>query len=321
MPEAKNNKRQWPVRLAVIITAICLFMVPYLTVTKTTLSSPENTITFLEQSNAFTYTSQIVKNEIETRLPESVQQNLIKRSLVDKLMDLVITPQLLQSISEPIIKLQITLLNRDTKNIQLVNNKVELNIEPYKQNLSSYIASFGLPSGIQETVNDFSGALPNTITIVDGNKNPDSPIITAIKIKNWYNALGQVTAVVWVLLIISILALVALLFRDVHKLFRLNAKTFGVLGALVLVLSYVAPPSLNLLIPNNLTEASGSEISQLISSLNAHFFVLTRTYAWWYIGIAVACALVAWYLGAFGFSFSIEEIKKYFKTKFKRKHS
>lgn len=311
-------KRQWPVRLAIIILGLSLFLLPYLTITKNTLTSPENMMTFLEQSKTFDYTAQIMKNEIKTRLPQSVQQNLIERSLIDRLMEIVITPQLIQSIAKPIVKAEVVLLNRDSKNITLKDNKVELNIEPYKQNLTNYIASFNLPGGIQNTVTNFANSVPSSVTLVDGQKNPNSPVIKAIEIKNWYTLVMQVAVLTWWVLALSILALVGLLYNDLHKLFRASAMTFGVLGLLVLMLSYIAPPSLNLFIPNNLTEASGLEISQLIGGVNAHFFALTQSFAWWYLGIAAFCTLVAWYLGAFGLKFSVDDIKTYFNQKLKR---
>ncbi len=317
-PVKPTRTRQWPVRLVIAIICVCLFALPYFTVTKNTLSSPENTMAFLEQSKTFDYSAQIIKNEVNTRLPQSVQQNLIARSLIGKIMDLIVTPQLLESVAQPLIKVQITLLNREGQNITLVNNKVELNVEPYKQNLSGYIASLGLPSGVQNTANDFSNSLPNSVTLIDGNKNPDSPVIKALEIRNWYQNAMKVAVALWWIIAISFIALIALLFRDLHKLFRVSAKTFGVLGIIVLLLSYVAPPSLNLLIPNNLTEASGPEISLLLGGINTHFFALTQTFAWWYLGLAIVFSLVAWYLGAFGLTFSPEEIKVYFNKQLKR---
>lgn len=308
------DNHPWLLRVVVVILSISMFVLPYLGVTRTTLSSADNTIAFLEASNTFNYTSQIVKNEVNARLPESVQQNIIERSIVNKLMDLLITPQLIQNIAEPVVKVQITLLQRKNGNVELVNNQVVFNLEPYKQNLSSYISSLGLPSGVQSTVSSFANSLPNSITLVDGQKNPNSPVITALKVKQYYNTVMQLAMVMWVVLFLAIIALVGLLYRDFRRLARVSAKLWLVWGAVVLLLSYLAPPGLNLLVPNNLTEASGPEIAQLINALNAHFFVLTRSYSWWYLGIGVVSLVAAWYLKTFGLKFSVKQIQTYGHT-------
>jgi len=318
MAQERNNTHKWLVGIALGILSITLFTTPYLNVTRTTLSSAENTMAFLKDSGSFNYTSEIIKNEIESRLPASVQQNIIERSLINKLIDLVITPQLLESISNPVVKVQIALLQRDTNNITLKDNKLELKLEPYKQSLLGYSASFNLPPGVQSSVTEFAHSLPNTITVVDGNKNPNSPVITAIKIKSYYTTLMQAAVVMWYVFAIALLVLIGLLYKDLRKLFRIYAKAFGVLGVVVLSLSYIAPPGLNLLVPNNLTEASGPEIAQLIGGLNTHFFVLTRAYGWWYLVVAVVSTILAWYFKTFGLHYVPKDIKQHFVAQYKK---
>lgn len=312
------DSHPWLLSFVIALVSICLLFLPYLGVTRTTLSSADNTVAFLEASNTFTYTTQIIKNEINTRLPESVQQNIIERSVINKLMDLLITPQLIQNIAEPIVKVQISLLQRKDGNVELVNDQVVLNLEPYKQNVGGYITSLGLPSGVQSTVSNFATSLPNTFTLVDGQKNPSSPLLTALKIKQYYSIVMQLAVIVWIVLIISILVLIGLLYQNPQRLASVNARLWLIYGGIVLLLSYIAPPGLNLLIPSNLSEASGPEIAQLLGGINTQFFVLTRSYSLGYLTIGVITLIAAWYLKNFGYTFSLKAIQAYSYKQFSR---
>jgi hypothetical protein len=232
-------------------------------------------------------------------------------------MDAIITPQLIQNISEPAIKLAIKQLQGDPK-LSLENQKIELDVSPYKQNLTGYVSSLGLPEGIKESANNFSQSLPDKLAIVDVEKNPNSPLLLLIKLRSIYNSVLLANNIMWFVLILGALSLVALLYRSLLRLAKIVAKSLIIVGALIAIFSYTAPPALSVFVPNNLTESSGSEVAALINSIDTQYFAMTQIYAWWYIGIGLLIAIVTWYLSNFGFKFDTKEIKHYFKNKFKQ---
>lgn len=316
MPKEKvPNYVKWLTPIAVLLITISLLLLPYLSVFKSTFTNAQNTITFFENSSTFSYTSQIIKSEIQGRLPEKVQQNLIERSIINKLTDLIITPKLVQNIAEPVIKFQIKRLN-SKQVLTLTNNNVEFNLQSYKENLSSYIASFKLGEGIETTLNNFVTSVPNSVTIVDGQKNPNSVLIKIVKLRQGYENILKAYTVAWVLIVFSALTLVGLFYKDLRKLFRMFAKIMIVSGISILALSYLAPALIANFVPTNITENSGSEINQLINSIVNQFFELSRSFVWWYLGLAVLFAIFAWYFKNFGVNFKPKEIQKYFQLKY-----
>lgn len=320
MSPKKSNQTQpnkWLVRIAILFVSISLLLLPYLVVTKSLITNAENTINLLEKSKTFEYTAQIAKSEIQNRLPEKVKQNLIEQSIINRIMDAIITPQLIQNISEPAIKLAIKQLQGDPK-LSLENQKIELDVSPYKQNLTGYVSSLGLPEGIKESANNFSQSLPDKLAIVDVEKNPNSPLLLLIKLRSIYNSVLLANNIMWFVLILSALSLVALLYRSLLRLAKIVAKSLIIVGALIAIFSYTAPPALSMFVPNNLTESSGSEVAALINSIDTQYFAMTQIYAWWYIGIGLLIAIITWYLSNFGFKFDTKEIKHYFKNKFKQ---
>lgn len=320
MSPAKQDKPQpnkWLVRIAILLLSISFLLLPYLTVAKSLITNAQNTINLLEKAKTFEYTAEIAKSEIQNRLPEKVKQNLIEQSIINKIMDAIITPQLIQNISEPAIKLAVKQLQEDPK-LSLENQKIELDVAPYKQNLSNYVSSLGLPDGIKESANNFSQSLPDKLAIVDVEKNPNSPLLLLIKLRSLYNNILLANNILWVTLLISALCLVALLYKSVLRLSKLVAKSLVAVGVLVIAFSYLTPPALSLLVPNNLTESSGSEVAALINELDAQYFTMTQVYGWWYIGIGLLILVITWYIRNFGFNFDTKELKHYFKNKFKQ---
>lgn len=316
--KSRNTQpNKWLVRIAIILLCISIFLLPYLTVTKSLITNAQNTINLLKKAKTFEYTAEIAKSEIQSRLPEKVKQNLIEQSIINKIVDVIITPQLIQNISEPAIKLAIKQLQEDPK-LSLENQKIELDVSPYKQNLGNYVSSLGLPDGIKESANNFSQSLPDKIAIVDIDKNPNNPLLILIKLRRLYNNILLANNILWVVLAISALSLVALLYKNVLRLGKLVGKSLVVVGIIVIIFSYLTPPALSLFVPNNLTESSGSEVAALINELDTQYFAMTQVYGWWYIGIGAIILLIVWYIRNFGFKFDIKELKHYFKIKFKQ---
>lgn len=313
----KSQPNKWLVRIAILLLSVSLLLLPYLTVAKSLITNAQNTISLLEKAKTFEYTAEIAKSEIQNRLPEKVKQNLIEQSIINKIIDAIITPKLIQNISEPAIKLAVKQLQEDPK-LSVENQKIELDVAPYKQNLSNYVSSLGLPDGIKESANNFSQSLPDKLAIVDVEKNPNSPLLLLIKLRSLYNNILLANNILWIALLISALSLVALLYKNVLRLSRLVGRSLMTVGVLVIAFSYITPPALSLFVPNNLTESSGSEVAALINELDAQYFAMTQVYGWWYIGIGLVVLLITWYIRNFGLKFDTKELKHYFKKKLKQ---
>lgn len=310
-----NSLKKWLVPVGVLTTTLALILLPYFNIFKTTFTSSENTMDFFRNASTFNYTSQIIKSEIQARLPEKVQQNLLERSIINRLVDLIVTPQLIENIAEPLIKFQINRL-QSKQVFTLSSNNVEFNLQPYKQNLTNYIDSYNLAEGIETTITDFVNSVPNTITVVNGQDNPDSVVLKLVKLREGYHNLLLINTVLWTVVFVGAVLLIVLNYNDLRRLFRIFAKLFTTSAVVVLLLSYILPPLLANLIPTNLSENSGSEISQLINSIITQYFSMSREYVWWYAGLALLCCLLAWYFKSFGFSFSPKKIGNYFQLKY-----
>lgn len=313
----KSQPNKWLVRVAILLLSISLLLIPYLTVAKSLITNAQSTINLLQKAKTFEYTAEIAKSEIQNRLPEKVKQNLIEQSIINRIMDAIITPQLIQNISEPAIKLAVKQLQEDPK-LSLENQKIELDVAPYKQNLSNYVSSLGLPDGIKQSAENFSQSLPDKFAIVDVEKNPNSPLLMLIKLRSLYNNILLANNIVWIALALSALALIALLYQQLLRLAKLASRSLVTVGVLVIVFSYLTPPTLSLFVPSNLTESSGTEVAALINELDAQYFAMTQVYGWWYIGVGLVLMIIVWYISNFGLKYEPQKIKHYFKNKFKQ---
>ena len=195
-------------RLLIFVLALALLSIGYLSVVQNTFASAGSLQTFLRDAKAFNYTADIVQAEISDRLPQKIKDNVIEQALIAKFMDFVITPENVERLADPGIKILYKTANTPTS---IINNKVVIDTTTYKAQASSYIASLKLPDAITQPGQDLVGSVPTQLTLVDITKHPNSPLALLIRMRNGLRTVHTILIVSWWVTVISLLVLVLLI--------------------------------------------------------------------------------------------------------------
>lgn len=278
-------------KFLLILLTVLLVLCTYATVLRDNFLTGAKAFVFLKEAKVFVTTAEIVKSEINAKLPDSIKNNYIKQAIVSKLLDIIITPENVAKVAEPGINAAYKLAKAPT---DIENNKVVLDTTQYKQQASEYIPGLQLPKVITDAANDLVNAVPNDLTIVDLEKRPNSILATFIRIRDLMRTINDVTNVLWVLTIINLIALVLVNIKSIGRLLHSFGWSFGVAGSIVVVGSYIFPPIATAVVPQSTDPIIGNAMNTMVSNIIYQYFVLTRGYGWLLVLIAVFACLAYW---------------------------
>lgn len=278
-------------RFLLITLTFLLVLCTYATVLRDNFLTAAKAYVFLKEAKVFVVTADIVKSEINAKLPESIKDNYIKNAVVAKLLDIVVTPENVAKVAEPGINAAYRLAKAPT---DIENNKVVLDTSQYKTQASEYIPSLGLPKVITEAANDLIAAVPAELTLVDLEKRPNSLLATFIRIREMMKTINDIANVLWVITIINLLALVVVNLKSLGRLLHSLGWSFGVAGSLIVVGSYIFTPIIGAIVPQSTDPVIGNSMNTLVNNITAQYFVLTRGYGWLFIIIAAVACLAYW---------------------------
>jgi len=282
-PDPVKSHKFWN-KLILILLAVLLVLASYMTILRDNFASGAKTYLFLKEARAYENIADLAKIEIRSNLPENIKNNFVKRAVVEKIMEIVITPENVSKVAEPGL---IALYKLSDKAASLAGEKIVIDTAEFKKQANEYLPALGLPAGFTEATNDFVKAVPNQITIIDVDKNPNSPIAAFVKIREAYKGLNTATNVLWVLIITALAALVAINIRAGQKILSTITWSFGVAGGLMLAMSYAITPIVVSIIPQNPSPAINSATTNLVADALDYFLMVSRSYGWTMIVIAL----------------------------------
>lgn len=286
--KAKHNG--WN-RVLITLLSILLIVTAFVTILRDNFISSTKAYLFLKESQAFENVANLTKDAIRSNLPDKVKNNFLEKAIIEKLMDIVITPENVAKIAEPGIK---SLYTASAKIANLADENISYNTVELKEQAQKYLPSLGLPSAFAQASEQFIKAVPDEIKVLDVKSNPNSPLALFIKLRNAYKSLNATANVLWGLVIVNLIGLVLLNLKSLARLFRSYAWAFGVAGVISLLMSYLAPQLATVFMGTG-ANATEQDLNSLIQNLLTHYFDLMKGYGWLYILIAVV-ALLAYYL-------------------------
>lgn len=278
-------------RFLLILLTILLVVCTYATVLRDNFLTGAKAFVFLKEAKVFVTTAEIVKSEINNKLPASIKDNYIKNAIVSKLLDIVVTPENVAKVAEPGINAAYKLAKAPT---EIENNKVVLDTSQYKKQASEYIPGLQLPKVITEAANDLVNAVPDNLTIVDLQKRPNALLATFIRIRDVMRTINDITNVLWVLTVINLLALVIVNLKSLGRLLHSIGWSFGVAGSIIVVGSYIFPPITSSVIPQSTDPVIGNAMNTMVNNITYQYFALTRGYGWLLVVIAAFACLAYW---------------------------
>jgi len=276
-------------RLLIFVLALALLSIGYLSVVQNTFASAGSLQTFLRDAKAFNYTADIVQAEISDRLPQKIKDNVIEQALIAKFMDFVITPENVERLADPGIKIIYKTANTPTS---IINNKVVIDTTTYKTQASNYIASLKLPDAITQPGQDLVGSVPTQLTLVDITKHPNSPLALLIRMRNGLRTVHTILIVSWWVTVISLLVLVLLNLHNLQRLCKSLAWGFGIPAVVIIVGSWLFPVLIAILGPKSTDPIIGDSTNGLVNSLITNAFAATRNFGFICLVIAVITGLI-----------------------------
>lgn len=284
MSEVKKQTEKHKVWNRVLLTLLSILLVAtsFVVILRDNFISSSKAYLFLKESQVFENVAELAKDTVRSNLPEKVKNNFIEKALVEKIMEIVITPENISRIAEPGIK---GLYQLSSKAASIADKNISFNTTAIKNQAQQYIPALGLPKAFVEASDDFVKSVPDEITILDVKKNPNSPLALFVKLRNAYRALNTIVNILWVVLVINILAIVLINLKALARMLKSFAWAFGSAGVASLILSYLSPQIASLFIGSG-SNSTDQAVANLANGLIQQYFKLMSSYGWLYIVIA-----------------------------------
>jgi hypothetical protein len=313
---AKTNTHTGWNRLLLAILTIALVLGSILTVFRNNFASGARAYLFLKESSAIENITELTKVELRNNLPESIKSNFLKTALVNKVIDIVVTPENVAKIAEPGLN---NLYKLSSRAADLATKKIEFDTTAFKAEAEQYLPKLGLSESLTTTTLDFVKSVPNNVIIVNVEKQPNSPIAIFLKIRNAYKAINTTTNVLWIITLLSLIGVIILNRKSLSKLLSSIYWAFGISGAVVLALSYLVPPIANSFLPSTGNAAESSAIDGLVNGIINNYFGLVRGFAWLYILISAIAILIHFLINSDKVKETYKSVSKSVSKKIKAK--
>ncbi len=285
---AKKLNHRWLKRTFAVIFVLSALLAVYSTNFTNLFASKENLQQFLQSSNSYYYTSQIIVNGLQTKVVEPNIDNIVEEAVINRAIEFTVTPQLVSRVLEPALELQVNFLNSDGDKLERLTQPTEINLVQYKVALSTFSSKLGLSGDVSNSLNQVAQKMPDSIELFAKDSATNQVASNLLKIRQTYQAANSVETLAWVLFVLSILYFVILGFDCWQIGTKTLAKLFILSGVALLVLNWLVPFTISALNSNSDTP----NVSSLISSITSTFFELSLKYALFFIGLGLINLIV-----------------------------
>ena len=230
--------------LLVICQIIVLLLLVHMVILRGYLTNATKLQALFVEAKTYTYTAEIIKTEIESRLPEKIQNNIVEKAIVTKVMDYFITPKLVQNLSKKPVERVVKSLNKKG-NTEIVNDKVVIDTAKYKDLINAKLDGWGLSKDLNTLAKDTVASIPAQISVVDLEKNPNSGIGYIIKARTYIHQLSNLIVAMAILLAVFVVGVVYVNRKNLLMALRASGWVLGVSGGLMVLSSYFGSPALS----------------------------------------------------------------------------
>jgi hypothetical protein len=256
-------------------------------------ATSDKLLIFLKEAKAFNYTADIVKSEISDKLPQKIKDNVIESALISKFMDYVITPDNVEKLAGPGLKLVYKAADTPTS---IVNNKIVIDTTTYKSQASSYIGGLKLADALAQPANELINSVPTQLTLVDNNKHPNNPLELLIKLRNGLRTVNTILVYTWWTLAITLLIILLLNLRNLKRLFKSITWSFAIPAVFIIVGSWLIPALISVFGPKSSDPVIGDSTNGLVNSIVTNLFSNTRTFGIVCLVIAIIAGLIYYFV-------------------------
>ena len=309
-----NTHKGWN-RVLLVILTIALILSSILTVFRNNFATGAKAYLFLKESAAIENITELTKIELRSNLPESIKSNFLKTALVNKVIDIVVTPENVSKIAEPGL---VNLYKLSNKAADLATKKIEFDTTTFKSEAEQYLPKLGLSESLTTTTLDFIKSVPNNVIIVNVEKQPNSPIAIFLKIRNAYKGIDTATNTLWIIALLSLIGVILINRKSLSRILSSIYWSLGIAGVFVLIATYIVPPIANSFLPTTGNASESAAIGNLVDGIINNYFGLVRGFAYLYIIVAALALLVHFLINSDKVKETYNSVSKSIRKKLKK---
>lgn len=269
------------------ILVVCLFLVllvfPFFKIINANFKDAPSMLNFLSKANVYNNASQILKLEVQDYYPKSIKNNFVLYGLANKLVDYVVTPNLVEKVAQPAVKLSVAFAKSPTS---IVSNKVVVATAPYKSQALSTVNELGLPKILVRVATLAVSSVPQRLTLVNLEKHPNSPLAMIIRARTILQHNETFLVLTSFAMLFLWIVLIVYNMRHIKKLFEAIWIALGSAFVIVLILSFLIPLVVSWNLPGDVGNLGLAQNALVIDVVN-YFIMELRNIIWWYAGFAI----------------------------------
>lgn len=273
---------------AIIVSSLALLAITYSTLIVNNFRTPEATANFLKNSNSYYYIAEIVKANIRSHYPTELRTNVLQLTVADTILNTIVNQNLVERLALPTLRITAKV---EQLPLSFAQKNLVLNTGQYTQKLNATLTSLNLPTAVTDAGQKLIASVPQQITVVDTEKNPQSVLAAVVRARILLDNIQTILTVSWVILGIALLTLLLVNIRYLKRLVKGIIWIFATCGILVLIASHAAPAIAGTFPPNP-DPIAGVLKDQMINSILTYYFSLTRSAGVAYFITAIVFFLV-----------------------------
>lgn len=246
-------------------------------------------LAFFQNARVYDNVSTIVRLQIQSYYPPLIQKNILLRGFANKLVDFVVTPDIVANAAGPALRLSVKFAQAPTS---IINNKVVIATAMYKKQAVNVLTDFGLPKFVVVNAKLVIDAVPAQLTLVNLEKRPNSILGIIIKIRTFLEYNKMANDISWITLIGVLLILFLHTVDKIKHFFLAIWGSFGVIGACIIFFYITRLWIMGMFLPTTqdaITIAQNSLVTDAVSYILRE----VRNIGIFYIGIA-AISFLCW---------------------------
>lgn len=258
----------------ILVLSVSLASLSIFTTVRNNFKDVPSTSRFLAGGNVYNNLAIIAGEQIQAHYPPELLEKPILMAVADRVVDTVVTPELVQSLVEAGLTASTKFAQAPTA---IVDDRVVIDTPEYKQQALDFVAQLGLPEFLTNMANNIINAIPGQLVLVDTRTNPNSVLAMIIEARTFLDNAETIRVISWTVFIIALIVLVITNIKKLKTMFLTLTWGFGV-GALIILAGSVIISSM--LDQGLIGDAVNFFLSQL------------RRYAALYAGLAVVSFLI-----------------------------
>lgn len=245
-------------------------------------------LSFLKNAHVYENLSDIAKIQIHQSYPSSITNNILLIGLADKLVDVVVTPSLVELAAKPAVMASVEFARSPA---EIIDQKIVVPTATYKSQVNATITDFGLPRILTTQLTGLVTSLPAQITLIDLEKHPNNVLSVIIKAHELFKQNEVALTVTWTVLIISGLLMLFINLHNLRKITKLVLVSFGLAAVVIFAGFFIIPWLLELTLQSSGTSLLVAQ-NNLIMDAISYFMIQVRVYAIVYLCIGILFVVV-----------------------------